>query len=91
MRTFELFCAEGDGVSVLVEFEGNEIVNTISGDYYHNKVSHYIEGYLEGISEFDRVDVTEFCIDIDEESDFDWQEERKKEAKETYILGENNF
>lgn len=71
MRKFELFKSEGDGISILVEVVNNKAEVIMTGDYYHNKIDHLIEGYLMGVKEYTEVECEQYWIDIDDESEFD--------------------
>lgn len=71
MRRFELYSAVGDGLTILLETT-NDVASVVKcGDYYHDKIEHVIEGYLEGIKEYIDVEVKEYELDIEDESEFD--------------------
>lgn len=46
------------------------------GDYYHDKVSCVVDGYLRGIGEYATVSYKNYLIDIEDESEFNWKEAR---------------
>lgn len=79
MRKFEFFQAEGDGISVLVEVIEGQGEVTMSGDYYHDKINHFVEGYLSGIREYDEVECKEYRTDIEAEDEFNWKEARENQ------------
>lgn len=74
MRRFELFTAVGDGLTILLEVT-DDIANIVKcGDYYHDKIEHVIEGYLEGVKEHSEVKVEEYELDIEDMSEFNREE-----------------
>lgn len=81
MRRFEYFAAEGDGVSILVEIINGEGIVIMIGDYYHDKISCVVDGYLRGIREYATVGYRSYSIDIEDDSEFDWEEARNREME----------
>jgi len=77
MRKFEYFVSEGDGMSFLVEIVDNEGKIVMQGDDYHDKIDQRVETFLEIIEEvYEEVECEEFWIDVEDESDFVWEEAR---------------